>query len=170
MSRPRSREGGPKRSAGASVGAFGAGLVGLLSFLTGACGGYDALDVAARGFAPMEAELLEAPSRLGPTRAELRVMPPEGVDAFPWPWVVVGHPALQSGGGRVIAWARGPCDTSEVPGSAEVGPPWVICAAIRWDDTDTPPEAPLFTAVFESLATGRRVTFIGDTAAPEVTP
>ncbi len=155
----------------AGTGALATGRMALVLSVAGiGCGGYDALEVSTRAFAPMEAALMTPPSRVGATLVELTVAPPEGVADFPWPWAVVGHPALQTAGGRVVAWARGPCDlpAGATPAS---GPPWVLCAAVRWDDGDLPPEPPLFTAVFESLATGQRVTFIGDTAAsdaPEV--
>jgi|GEM_PF-3335869 len=128
------------------------------------CGGYDDLPVRERAFAPMAVSATSAPSRLGPTTLELTISAPGSLttDAFPRPWVIVGHPTIQSPGGRIIAWARGPCDSTQARPTAT----FVLCATVRWDDSDTPPESPVVKLVLEARASAQRVTFIGEIADP----
>ena len=96
------------------------------------------------------------------TAAEQRLIEGQGAGQagamLPEPWFVVGHPTLFSAGGRVIAWAIGPC---EVPATDDA---LRLCLAIRWSDSDVPPDIPLVSVVVESRATAQRVTFIADAA------
>jgi hypothetical protein len=127
------------------------------------CGGYADLPVAERLFAPatVEATLPDVPLRDGPTRLQLRLDSPTGIDAdaLPKPWVIVGHPTMLSAGARVIAWAVGPCDSAPDDGAMR------LCLAVRWTDSDALPELPLVTVVVEARATAQRVTFVADAAA-----
>lgn len=119
-----------------------------------ACGGYDEVPLALREAAELRVERVERFVE-GPGVVQIALDPPSDATG---PFVIVGNPAIQSTGARVIAWAVGPCRGSPAPNDTALR----LCMSTQWAST-TPV---IVTVVVESRADGRRFTLAGAEAAP----
>ncbi|MCC6623758.1 MAG: hypothetical protein IT385_21040 [Deltaproteobacteria bacterium] len=114
-----------------------------------ACGGYDALPLPIRELGALRVERVERFAE-GPGVVQIALDPPG--DAL-GPFVVVAHPAAQSDGARVLAWAVGPCRGGPAPADAAIR----LCLSVQWSGDD-----PLVIGtVVESRADARRFTLVG---------
>jgi len=120
-----------------------------LAFVLCACGGYDELPLPLREQGTLRVERVERFVE-GPGVVQVALDPPSDATG---PFVIVGHPAFQSDGARVIAWAVGPCRGSPAPSDSALR----LCLTTQWSGLDPA----IVTLVVESRADARRFTLAG---------
>lgn len=120
-----------------------------IALMVTACSGYDDLPLPIRETADLRIEHVERFTE-GPGVVQVALDPPGDAAG---PFVVVGHPAAQSQGARVIAWAVGPCRGQAAPSDNATR----LCLTVQWSAD----EPLILTTVIESRADARRFTLVG---------
>jgi len=118
------------------------------------CSGYDDLPLPLRELGELRVERVERFVE-GPGVIQIALDPPSDAAG---PFAIVGNPAIQTDGVRVIAWAAGPCKGAPTPPDSALR----LCLSTQWSSI----EPVVVTVVVESRADARRFTLVGAEQSP----